>query len=239
MQLDKSMAHLSYKTAFDFFVGLSMLAAAGVLIWTSVARDGGWPSRPNRPDPPMPDYPISLEGAVVKGNSAAAVALLVYSDFECPACAKFSNETLPQLVDKYVETGKVLFGFKHFPIEQIHPAATRAAVLASCSSRHGRFWEAHDALFALGSPIGQERLARVESTLGLNRQNLDACLTGGVNEEIARDVAEARAFGFNGTPGFLFGSVESDGRVRGKARRTGAAPVEAFSQILDGLLAGR
>src|SRR5436309_3250825 len=82
----------------------------------------------------------SLERAPLLGNHGAKVAILEYSDFECPFCAEFEKETWPRLKEQYIDTGRVLVAFRHLPLAA-HRHANRAAIDAACAARQGRFWE--------------------------------------------------------------------------------------------------
>lgn len=88
---------------------------------------------------PIPSLPVSLEGAAIKGNASAPIALIEFSDFQCPYCAAFARETLPQLEAMYVGSGKVLVAFRHLPLPTIHPFSRAAAEAAVCNrqSREG------------------------------------------------------------------------------------------------------
>ncbi len=81
------------------------------------------------------------------GDENAPIVMLEFSDFQCPFCGKFWAETLPQIEKNYVDTGKVLFVYKDFPLREIHPFAQKAAEAALCAGDEGNFWEYHDELF--------------------------------------------------------------------------------------------
>lgn len=79
-----------------------------------------------------------------KGDPAAPVVIVEYSDFECPAC-RLAQPPLKQILELYGP--KVRLVFKHFPLEGPHPWARPAAISAECAGRQGRFWPFHDALY--------------------------------------------------------------------------------------------
>src|SRR3989344_1487036 len=87
------------------------------------------------------------ENDPTKGDKNAPIVMLEFSDFQCPFCAKFWAETLPQIEKNYVDTGKVYFVYKDFPLSEIHPFAQQAAEAALCAGEQGKFWEYHDKLF--------------------------------------------------------------------------------------------
>jgi protein-disulfide isomerase len=112
---------------------IALCAVAIVWIVRDLAADSPGPSaaatraaaasRPTgRPAPAVPAAPISLDGAALKGSPDARAVLIIYSDFECPYCARFANDTWPAIEEKYVTTGKVRVAFRPLPLERIHPA---------------------------------------------------------------------------------------------------------------------
>lgn len=89
---------------------------------------------------------ISLGDAPRDGKTDAAVTIVEYSDFQCPFCARFFNQTAGQIKENYVKTGKILFVFKQYPLT-FHPFAQKAAEASLCAKDQGKFWEYHDRLF--------------------------------------------------------------------------------------------
>lgn len=192
--------------------------------------------RPTRAEPPLPAEPISLEGAAVKGRREARVAIVEYSDFRCPFCARFALDTLPQIDKTYIATGKVLMAFRHLPLEAIHPFAVGAGASAECAGQQGRFWDMHDRLFQNPRQLDPITLRGHAQALSLNVAAYDGCLAGAA-AKVRADGAGAAAVGVSGTPGFLLGSVEPDGRVKVTRRMSGASSFGVFQAAIDGLLA--
>ncbi len=96
---------------------------------------------------------VSVGDAQTKGDENASVTLVEYSDFECPFCARFSTQTLPQILEEYVNSGKVRIAFKHFPLP-FHASAQKAAEASMCAGEQGKFWEYHDKLVeAMGASL--------------------------------------------------------------------------------------
>lgn len=90
---------------------------------------------------------IDFSSVKVLGNENATVTLTEYSDFQCPFCNRFFRETEPLIIREYVDTGKIKFVYKHYPVDAIHPQASRAALASECANEQGKFWEYHDILF--------------------------------------------------------------------------------------------
>jgi protein-disulfide isomerase len=205
---------------------------------TAAARAPVAPTRPPvRPAPPMPAEPVSIADAALKGSPQARVALVIYSDFECPFCARFANDTWPALDGKYVTTGKVRTAFRHLPIESIHPSAVKAAEASECAGRQGQFWPMHDVLFRNPKQLGEANLPAYAQQIGLNVAAFQTCLDGAATAKVRADAAGAAALGIAGTPAFLIGVIQPDGRVKVTDRIAGARPLLAFETALDKVLA--
>jgi protein-disulfide isomerase/outer membrane murein-binding lipoprotein Lpp len=99
-------------------------------------------------DPPsfaiLPERP-DASGAPIEGDPDAAVVILEFSDFECPFCQRWYQETLPDIRAQIGDD--VAIAFLHFPLTQIHPNAASAHAAAECAGEQGKFWEMHDLLF--------------------------------------------------------------------------------------------
>ncbi len=192
-------------------------------------------------DPPgvgaaVPSVPISLAGAATDGGPGAKVAVIEYSDFQCPYCGKFARDTLPSLETRYVRPGKVLLAFKHLPLP-IHRAAEGAARAAACAGEQGRFWEMHALLFGDQQHLDSPSLEQHAAVLGLPPEQFKACVSGQeVAQKISNDAAEARALGIRGTPTFFLGLLGPDRTVKVLARLNGSVPVEEFARELDRLI---
>lgn len=191
------------------------------------------PERPTRSagraaEVPLPADPISLENAATKGNLRAPVAILGYTDFDCPYCSVFARDILPNLEKALIDTGEVRFVLKHLPLDSLHPDARRIAAGSECARQLGKFWEFHDLMFLRKGP-GKPDLSVLASDLGLPVAEFSACVGAGVAAAaVDRDSAEAAGFGVNGTPTFFVGQLQSDGRLKVTGRLVGAQSVEAF-----------
>ena len=99
-------------------------------------------------DPPgfaiLPERP-DASGVPIEGDPGAPVMILEFSDFECPFCQRWYEETLPDIRAQVGDD--VAIAFLHFPLTQIHPNAASAHAAAECAREQGRFWEMHDLLF--------------------------------------------------------------------------------------------
>ncbi len=89
---------------------------------------------------------VDLSGAQFEGDEGARVVIAEFSDFQCPFCKRWTEQTMGPLLAKYGED--VRLAFLHFPITQLHANAGNASVAAICAAEQGKFWEMHDLLFA-------------------------------------------------------------------------------------------
>jgi protein-disulfide isomerase len=176
------------------------------------------------------------------GDPNAPVTMVEYSDFLCPFCGRHVAETLPTLIDEYVQTGKLKLVFRDFPIPALHPTAPQGHQAAWCVGQDdpAAWWAMHEQLFGRQNEWNQvadpsDFLARVAAEVGTDPAVYDDCVTSG--ETIAlvdAAIAEGQALGFSGTPSFsLFTQTLSDVYTV-----VGAYPVAYFQQYIDALLAG-
>jgi protein-disulfide isomerase len=186
------------------------------------------------------DITLKLDEGQYMGDKAAKVAVVEFSDFQCPFCGRYARETWPQIQNDYVKTGKIRYGFRDFPLISIHPNALKAAAAAECASEQGKYWEMHDRLFANPGALGDGDLARYALEIGLESQKFNECLASGKKEEkIREEMGEGMKAGVGGTPTFFVGTVNSQGAFKVTKVITGAVPYANFKQALDGALASQ
>jgi protein-disulfide isomerase len=175
------------------------------------------------PSPSAVNMEALLDDDTVKGDKDASVIIVEWSDFECPFCERFYQQTLPSIEKEYIETGKVKLVFRDFPLG-FHTNAQKAAEAAECAGEQGKYWEMHDLLFGQGVQGGVAGFKQYAKNLGLNSAKFDNCLdSGAMAEEVQKDMADGAAVGIQGTPGFL---------INGKLV-SGAQPFAVFKQVID------
>ena len=205
-------------------------------------EDGGRPAAlptapPDEPAPPE-NVSLTINGSATAGSSSAKLTLIEFSDFECPFCGRYVRDTLAQLKREYVDTGKVRYVFRHFPLEDIHPRAVKAGAAAECARRQGKFWEMHDRIFADQRALAEADLARAASGAGLNASEYERCLKSDAEKVVRQDMNEGERAGVTGTPFFFMGVSEGNGAIKVLKRLSGAQPYDVFKATLDELLAG-
>ena len=179
---------------------------------------------------------VVLAGSHRIGSSRATVAVVEFSDYQCPYCREFNDRIYPHLKKEYVETGRVQFVHKDLPLKSIHPQALPAALAASCAGLQKHFWPMHDALYVNHGALSPELYPKLAHEFGLDESKFRACLVDPAREQfVMRDTAEALRLGINGTPSFVFGKIEGDELSVAHLSR-GAPSYEAFAQVIDKLL---
>jgi len=193
------------------------------------------PSQPTAaaPSAAAPSVPLDMKALSdddpFLGKADAPVTIVEWSDYECPFCQRFHSETFGQIVTNYVNTGKVKFVYRDFPLS-FHPQAQKAAEAAACAGKQGKYFEMHDLLFSKGVQGSVAGFKQYAKDLGLNSAQFDSCLDSGETaSEIAKDEQDGVSAGIQGTPGFIV-----DGRLI-----SGAQPYTVFQQAIDAALAAQ
>jgi len=182
-----------------------------------------------------PSAPVraSLAAAPMLGRADAPVTLVEFSDYQCPFCQRFFATVLPVLKKEYIDTGKVRYVFRDFPLDQLHPQARKAAEAAHCAGEQGRYWEMHEVLFRNQRALAATQLAEHAPAAGVNGTKLDECLASGrYAARVAQGVTDGAAIGVKGTPAFVVGKTMAGDFVQGTPIR-GAQPLETFRRIID------
>ncbi len=156
-----------------------------------------------------------------RGRPGAPVAIVEFSDFQCPFCGKF-EPIVRSVLKKY--PNQVRLVYKHLPLVNLHPFAVQAAQSAVCAQEQGKFWEMHDLMFQEQSALSVNELKDKAKRLGLNTVAFDTCLDSAkANEVIGRDVVEADELGITATPTSF---------VNGRLLK-GAISADTLSAIID------
>ncbi len=187
-------------------VGILVLA---VVVALTGSKGGSNPASAANLITPPNTIPAGLERDRTLGRADAPVTVDVWTDFQCPYCARFTQEIEPQLIRDFVVPGTVklvahdlsFIGAGHTPDE-----SNDAAVAARCAARQGRFWEYDDYLFwnQLGENVGsftRARLLAIASAVGLDTTAFTSCIADpGVLAAVAADTAAGAAKGVTSTP---------------------------------------
>lgn len=181
-----------------------------------------------------PTYSVDTGHLPTLGNNDAKVTIVEFSDFQCPYCQSFQNSTFGQIKNTYIDTGKVKFAYRHFPLSK-HANAQKAAEASECANDQGKFWDYHDKLFATQSDWegknnddAIQAFTDLANQIGIDGSIFNSCVisvkhTGDVNA----DSSAGQSIGVSGTPSFFInGQIVS-----------GAQPFDTFKTIIDQELA--
>lgn len=178
---------------------------------------------------------LDVSGAPARGSEAAVVALVEFSDYECPFCIRHFTQTWPQIEAAYVHTGRVRYVFQDFPVDELHPAAVRAHEAGRCAADQGRFWEMHAGLFSPAGSHTPPLLEKRAAEVGLKLDEYRACVSSGRHTQaVRRSVSEGQRLGIQGTPSFLVGVRDpKTDEVRVLQAISGAQPFEVFARAIE------
>lgn len=230
--------------ALDRLASAAMVAAsAAVIVAVAFVM---WPGGAVNADPladaaavdqqPVAELLLAPLGHTVKGHASARLAVIEFSDFQCPYCARYAAGTHARLEHDYVDTGRIKYAFRHMPLDRIHPHAQIAAEAAECAGRQGRFWDMYDRLFANQSRLGPADLLAHGKSIGLDSRTFAACVKGESAAAVEGDRAEAARLAITSTPTFLIGDLTAEGELRVRRRVKGTYPPDVFAAIFDELL---
>lgn len=157
--------------------------------------------------PPDLSLPINNEDHVL-GSAGAPIKVVEYGDFECPTC-KQAAPSVKLLLKRF--ENQVLFAYRHFPQEPVHPHALQAAEAAECAGAQGRFWEMHDLLFANQAHLDTRHLFGYAERLDLDQARFTAEMDDEVYlQRIREHIAGGRSSHLRATPGFFVNGVVVD-----------------------------
>ena len=143
------------------------------------------------------------------GQPSAPVEVVVFSDFQCPFCAR-AAQTLHKLHEARPDSVSIVF--KHLPLQSIHPYAAASALIAAYAHSQGKFWEIHDKLFESQKDIGPDFLTEVVHDMGMEPSEIfDPAKGQALGVTIVEDLKDADSAEVAGTPSFFVNGVEVQG----------------------------
>jgi protein-disulfide isomerase len=171
-----------------------------------------------------PRVKVAEGGGAARGPADAPIAIVEFSDFECPFCLR-AFPTVTELLKTYGD--RIRLAYRHYPLPN-HPNARPAAEAAACANEQGKFWQYHDRLFSSPGKLSGSDLKQHAAELGLDPTAFNACVdTRKYQKAVDADIAAGEAVGVSGTPAFF---------INGRPV-FGAMPIENFKQIIEEELA--
>ena len=179
---------------------------------------------------------FELLGSPYLGDASAEIAIVEFTDYECPFCRRHFDTTYQQLKENFVEAGLVRYYIVDFPLAG-HAFALPSAVAARCAGEQGKFWEYHDALFSLESSLFPEVFDEIAHSLNLPAENFSVCMASPDHRaHIELLVSQAEQIGVGGTPTFLIGEVDRNGLLENGMLLHGAKQYTDFDDLISFLL---
>ena len=184
---------------------------------------------------PQPEAVVKAKLKIEDGNrtlgpKTAPFTIVEFTDYQCPFCRRFRVETYPRLKQELIDTGKVRFVSRDFPLD-FHPNAMRAAEAARCADEQGQFWAMHDTLGANAGKLSADDIKGYAGQLKLDLPKFSACVDSDrYKPAIQKDMQEASSLQVGGTPSFVIGKTTLEG-VDG-ILFVGAQPFDAFQAKL-------
>ncbi len=168
------------------------------------------------------------------GDDNAGLAIVEFSDYQCPYCKHYVDTTFSKLRADFVDNGKVKYITRDFPLG-FHQQAKGAAVAANCSLAQGAYWPMRERLFSNMQKLGDDLYQRSAEELQLDMTKFANCLEDdAVLAKIERDMSYGSSLGIRGTPSFLIGRVE-DGNLITPTLLLGAQSYDTFATLLNEL----
>jgi protein-disulfide isomerase len=227
---------LGIRAVLDVVAAVAMISVSIALMWSMQTRASS--TRTER-RAALPSAPVALTNMQQVGSVSAPVVAIIYSDFECPFCARFATGTWPQIKLDYIDKGRLRVAFSQYPLDELHISARRAAEVSECAADQGKFWPVHDLLFSkqreLRELLTEPRLSNELGPLGLESERLTSCLSSGVAKRVDEMSKAAGPLGVSGTPTFFVGIPSGSAAVLVKERLEGAVSAATFGTTIDKL----
>ncbi len=218
-------------------IGLIVGYGLSTSLGANVAAPAAVPSAPAAAIADEPEFagePADIDDDAVLGDESATVTVIEFTDYECPFCARHHTDTFSQIKTNYVDTGKVKYVVRDYPLS-FHADAQKAAEAAECAGEQDKYFEMHDKLFDNQGSWGSDASATFKtyaSDIGLNAASFATCLdSGAMADEVATDFSAGSAAGISGTPGFWIVSDSGDSK-----NISGAYPYATFQEAIDAML---
>ncbi len=214
------------------FLALAILAAGIMISGSLLYSDGVKSGTAQTKQDPQGNVRIdvSADDDPSLGNKNAKVTVIEFSDYQCPFCRTFWRESFGQLKKEYIDTGKIRFVYRDYPLS-FHPMAEPSAQAGQCADDQGKYWEFHDKIFSEEDKKGQgtvtytvQELKLWASQIGLDKTKFNQCLDSNkYKAEVQKDFDDGNSAGVSGTP-----SIFINGRLV-----VGAQPYASFKAIID------
>jgi protein-disulfide isomerase len=173
-------------------------------------------------------------GGFSVGKENAPLVLVEYTDYQCPFCQRYHNDSFAQIKANFIDTGKIRYVSRDFPLP-FHENARRSATAARCAAEQGKFWELRHTMIVNADQLQADKLGGYAKSQSMDVAKFQACVDSDkFRAAIDKDIAEGTAAGVNGTPSFVLGRIEN-GKLQG-VRMVGAMPYGQFEAKIQDML---
>jgi len=206
-------------------------------------RPAQGPAQAQAPSAPAPETQtmVSIDGGMSKGDKNAKLTLVEFTDFQCPFCSRHLRDTMPQIENDYIKTGKVRYVLRDFPLESIHPQAFKGHEAANCAAEQNKYWEMHEKLFANQRAMTPKDVSAYAESMGMDMGKFQSCFDSGkYAAKVRKDLNDAQKYGATGTPTFFIGLTDPKGsEIKAVRKIVGAQSYAAFKDAFDTLLGSK
>lgn len=175
---------------------------------------------------PQGPVDVSLDDDAVRGEKKAPVTIVEFTDYQCPYCERYFTDTYPQILKNYIETGKVKYVLRDFPLP-FHQNAAPAANAAECvrdQKGDEAYFEFHDMLFEHQNELSTDNYKLWAADLGVDADKFAKCVDENqFASEVEADMQEGSSYGVQGTPAFFINGMPI----------SGAQPYSVFEQMIE------
>ena len=149
---------------------------------------------------------ISVDDDPALGKATASVTVVMFTDFQCPACAA-THPVLKRVLAEYAD--KTRFVVRDYPLAQLHENAFQAAVAAGAANAQGKFFEYTEVLYKNQNALDTASLKKYAAELGLNSKQFELDLASQkLADEVRKDMEDGKRYGINGTPTVFINGVK-------------------------------
>jgi len=191
---------------------------------------------PARPARPTTGVVSNLKGYAL-GRADAPLTMVEFTDLQCPYCRQFAVTAFDEIRKNWIDTGKLRYISRDFPLDALHPHAMPAARAARCAGEQGKFWEMRLALVRNANVLSPDFITKTASDLKLDAKSFSTCAASSKHDAaIQSELQEGTKLGIDGTPTFIIGRTTPAG-IEGPML-VGALPYAQFDAKLKALLPG-
>jgi len=178
---------------------------------------------------------IDLRQGFPMGKETAKYAIVEFTDYQCPFCLKHSKKTFPLIKQQYIDTGRIKYFIKDFPLD-FHSQAKNASISSLCAGQQGHFWEMHELIFDNNRKLTKELFVQFASQIKLDISSFEKCLNSSEAKKIVdNNISEGELIGVRGTPAFFVGKIK-DNKLVDISALYGAQSFSSFSRVINAVM---